>query len=258
MSNQSHKASLAWQLYSLTKELIDVRNLARSFPVFFKYFSGLSNYRKLSPGEEIAAADLRPMLGDRSEAHPFDPHYFYQDWWASNKISIVRPAQHLDVGSNISFVSLLSNLCDVTYVDLRPLEVSIPRFRGIAGDVTKLPFEDDSRGSISCLHVVEHVGLGRYGDKLDPEGSKKACRELERVLAPGGNLLISTPIGRERVCFNAHRIHSSKTILSYCSGLDLKEFSGVDDRGGFAANIPTDSLNQSDYGCGMFWFTKKK
>jgi hypothetical protein len=57
------------------------------------------------------------------------------------------------------------------------------------------------------MHVIEHIGLGRYGEALDPDGDLKAIRELVRVLAAGGNLLVVVPVGRPRIQFNAHRIY---------------------------------------------------
>ena len=54
------------------------------------------------------------------------------------------------------------------------------------GDMCRLEFPSDSIPSISCLHAVEHVGLGRYGDPIDPEGCFTAMRELGRVVSPGG------------------------------------------------------------------------
>jgi hypothetical protein len=110
--------------------------------------------------------------------------------------------------------------------------------------------------SISCLNVAEHIGLGRYGDALDPDGTKKACAELERVLMPGGNMYFSVPLGRPRLCFNAHRIHSPAQIFEYFKGLKLVELSGINDRGEFIKDIKSSVLEKSDFACGLFHFTK--
>ena len=119
-----------------------------------------------------------------------------------------------------------------------------------------MPFENNSVNSLSCLHVAEHVGLGRYGDSLDPLGTKKSCKELGRILANGGNLYFSLPVGKPRLCFNAHRIHSPKQIMGYFAGLDLLEFSGIDDDGNFIKNAKMERFESMDYACGLFHFTK--
>src|SRR5207253_10606962 len=72
-----------------------------------------------------------------------------------------------------------------------------------------LPFADRSVESLSCLHVAEHVGLGRYGDELDPEGTVKAARELQRVVAPAGRLYFALPVGRPRTEFRSEA-HTSE------------------------------------------------
>jgi len=135
--------------------------------------------------------------------------------------------------------------------------LSLDGLHSCRGTVLALPVRDSSVMSISCLHVAEHVGLGRYGDSLDPGGTVKACRELSRALAGGGTLYFSVPIGRPRVCFNAHRIHQAKQIPEYFADLDLVEFSAVDDAGGFLEYADVDSLANSDYGCGLFRFRKR-
>jgi SAM-dependent methyltransferase len=91
----------------------------------------------------------------------------------------------------------------VAFLDVRPLDADIEDLEPIAGSVLELPFADRSLPSVSCLHVAEHIGLGRYGDPLDPAGTRKAIAELQRVTAPGGQLLFSLPVGRQRLCFNA-------------------------------------------------------
>src|SRR3989339_775180 len=117
-------------------------------------------------------------------------HYFFQDLWAASILYKRNVAQHVDVGSRTDgFVAHLLPFCHVTYVDLRKIESNIPNLIIRQGSLLDLPFEDASIESLSCLHVIEHVVLGRYGDGVDPEGYLKAARELSRVLTPGGVLL---------------------------------------------------------------------
>jgi hypothetical protein len=121
-----------------------------------------------------------------------------------------------------------------------------------------MPYKDGSVKSLSCLHVAEHIGLGRYGDPLDPLGTEKAAAELMRCLAPNGNLYFALPIGKSRLCFNAHRIHSPQQIMTYFEGLELAEFSVTGDDKQFVEDTnPADYANQR-YACGMFWFRKKE
>jgi hypothetical protein len=120
-----------------------------------------------------------------------------------------------------------------------------------------MPYADNSLESLSCLHVAEHIGLGRYGDPLDPLGTRKAAAELTRCLAKGGNLFFALPVGRSRICFNAHRIHSPKTIIDYFNKLKLVELSGTTDDKRFIENIDINILENSKYACGMFWFRKE-
>lgn len=141
-------------------------------------------------------------------------------------------------------------------MDIRPLNAELPNLENIKGDILHLPFPDNSIKSLSCLHVAEHIGLGRYGDPLDPLGTKKACAELARVLVPGGNLYFSVPIGKERVQFNAHRIHQPQTILGYFRNLKLLEFSAIDDKGKLHTNTSSASFNNSKHSCGLFHLTK--
>jgi SAM-dependent methyltransferase len=149
---------------------------------------------------------------------------------------------------------LLGAKIQVIFLDYRPLVSQLTGLACLAGDILALPFADGSVHSLSCLHVIEHIGLGRYGDPLDPHGTRKAARELSRVLAPGGNLFLATPVGRPRVCFNAHRIHTPETIREYFSDLELLEFSGVDDEGRFVERVDLAALRNNNYACGLYWF----
>jgi hypothetical protein len=222
------------------------------------YLKDLFAYRAMEGAEPIKLTNTYPCLFDKTPRTNVDSHYFYQDLWAFKKIYSSKPAFHVDVGSNVNFIGFLTAVTKVHFVDIRPLRVSnIDNLECINGSILDMPYENASLQSLSCLHVAEHIGLGRYGDSLDPLGTKKAASELSRCLAKGGNLFFSLPVGKPRICFNAHRIHYPKQILEYFCDLKLVEFSGTDDNKKFIENIDINALDQSRYACGMFWFTKE-
>lgn len=226
--------------------------------IFFlpKYFYHLVEYKKLSKQHKIQFSDLQPCLGDWTVSTPFDPHYFYQSAWAARKLNQSSPSAHVDIASSVLMIGVLSGFIETTFVDFRPLRVNLKGLNSIPGDILALPFLDESVGSLSCLHVIEHIGLGRYGDCLDPDGSIKGALELQRILKKGGNLLLSLPIGRERICFNAHRVHSPQSVLDLFYSMQLLEFSFVGDDGEFYESVELDRAKTLEYGCGLFHFQK--
>jgi hypothetical protein len=201
---------------------------------------------------------IQPILTDyRSEAGIAYGHYFRQDLWAARRIYQARPAQHVDIGSRIDgFVAHVLSFMPVTVVDIRPLRSDIEGLTFRQGDMCRLDFPSDSLPSLSCLHAVEHVGLGRYGDPIDPDGWSTAMREMGRVLARGGRLYLGTPIGGERVAFNSERIFDPRTVVKTLSALRLVSFDAVDDGDRFVANADLGEFAQARYSCGLFEFTK--
>ena len=242
---------MAWRLGT---QLGDPRQVLRAVLNSPAYLRDYLAYFRMQGAEPRLSSELYPCLHDRAPLHEFDAHYFYVNPWAARRILSVAPPVHVDIASQTVFATMLSASVPVMYVDYRALTARVEGMTSIAGDLIRLPLRDRSVSSISCLHVAEHVGLGRYGDTLDPEGTKKATQELMRVLAPGGNLFFAVPVGRERVAFNAHRVHAAETIRRYFAPLALREFSGVGDDGVFVERAPLDRFEGSEYACGFFWF----
>ena len=72
--------------------------------------------------------------------------------------------------------------------------------------------------------VIEHIGLGRYGDPLDCLGSIKALKEVARVIKMGGYFLFSVPVSHTpRIEFNAHRVFYKQQILEQLPQFEVKE-----------------------------------
>lgn len=206
--------------------------------------------------EGLHIADSYPCLVDWVSSTPYDPHYFYQGAWLSRCIAKVKPGLHVDIGSSVLTIGVISSFVPTVFVDYRPLNANLPNLLNVGGSILSLPFANASIESISCMHVLEHIGLGRYGDPLDPDGARKAAIELARVLAPGGRLYLTTPIGRERVCFNAHRVFSPTGLSDLLSGLSLRAFSWVSDSGQFhLGGQPGDAVT-NEYACGFYEFEK--
>ncbi|MFQ5491338.1 MAG: DUF268 domain-containing protein [Phycisphaerae bacterium] len=190
-----------------------------------RFWGSYRSYRGLAPADrQPQARFLYPCVGDDVGQTVIEPTYFYQDAWAFEKIVSAKPARHVDVGSHHKFVALLSKVVPVTMVDIRPLSVPLDSLKFLEGTLLDLPFESGSVPSVSSLCVVEHVGLGRYGDPLDPAGSEKALAELKRVVQPGGDLYISVPLHNEnRTYFNAHRTFTEPYLLEMFAPFDLLE-----------------------------------
>lgn len=237
---------------------VDPVRLWQGLTRFPGYLAQLLRYRGMEGAERVLLRDTHPCLHDRTSRTPYDRHYFHQNVWAFRRIAAERPERHVDVGSKVDFVAYLTALTKVVFVDLRPLEAAVEGLETREGSILALPFADGSVSSLSCLHVAEHIGLGRYGDPLDPGGTRKAARELERVLAPGGSLYFSVPVGRPRVCFNAHRVHAVGQVLGCFPGLELLELSGIDDRRNYLERCAPETLDACDYGCGLFRFRKPR
>lgn len=231
------------------RRLVSLRYLPR-------YVSDWLAFRRSAGTWSVAVADSYPCLADRLPTTPFDPHYFYQGNWLARRLAEAKPQQHVDIGSSVLMVGVLSAHVPIIFVDYRPLVVRQSGLNCIAADILRLPFADRSVASLSCLHVIEHIGLGRYGDPIDPEAARRATEELQRVVGQGGTLYLSTPIGRERVCFNAHRVFSPTTILSWFSQLTLTRFSYVSDDGLLNLDVSPEKIPQQEYGCGFFEFRR--
>jgi SAM-dependent methyltransferase len=229
---------------------------------FFTYLSDYFAFKRLSkPAHrfDLAFRDRLVCLKDKTEETGFDRHYIYHTAWAARAVAALKPAFHVDISSSLYFCSIVSAFIPVRYYEFRPPQLSLDNLYLNRADLNALPFENGSLASVSCMHVVEHAGLGRYGDPIDPDGDLKAIEELKRICAPGGSVLFVVPVGRPRIRFNAHRLYSPGRIVEYFSPLTPHEFAFIDDR---SSNSPLRTVPIAELpsvtgeGCGCFWFIK--
>jgi hypothetical protein len=191
-------------------------------------------------------------------------HYFHQDLLIAKLIYDHKPKKHVDVGSRIDgFVAHVASFREIEVLDIRKLEKSEHKnIKFIQADVMK-PVSEITTDSLSCLHVIEHFGLGRYNDKLDVDGHNKGIENLMQMLEKNGRLYISFPVSKkDEVHFNAHRILGVNTIFDHPgikSCMQLLRFDFVDDNGKLHLNINLNDISKdTKYGCGIYTFLKIK
>lgn len=227
------------------------------FEVAFDRFRDIS----LSSGGRLSvpAEKKNPQIYDATSETAFDRHYLYHPAWAARVLFMANPARHVDISSILHFSTIVSAFIPVEFYDYRPAYVELDGFSSNQADLLNLPFENSSVHSLSCMHVIEHIGLGRYGEPLDADGDLKAIAELVRVLAPGGNLLVATPVGVPCVHFNAHRVYDAKVFVEYFTPLELVEFALIPEHGpkGYVINPEFGLADTEVYACGCFWFRKR-
>ncbi|MBL8992576.1 MAG: DUF268 domain-containing protein, partial [Spirochaetia bacterium] len=176
------------------------------------------------------------------------------------------PKRHIDVGSRIDgFVAHVAAFRKIEVLDIRPQSQKIKNMSFHQADLmSELPAKwIGNSDSLSCLHALEHFGLGRYGDPIDPMGHFKGLRNLLQIVKKGGRLYLSVPIGPQRIEFNAHRVFSVSWILRQIEkNARCERFSYVDDLGDLHEGVDLDHKNQESsfgchFGCGIFEFIKK-
>lgn len=242
-------------------DLVKAFNLVRGLPDFIMNYSQLKTQIK----DDEFQIKLYPILDDKyKQGGMAKGHYFHQDLLIAKKIYNAKPKNHLDIGSRVDgFIAHLAVFRKVTIVDIRELKSNVENIEFIQADMMNVKKElIESYDSVSCLHALEHFGLGRYGDPIDVNGHLKGFDNLYQILRPNGILYFSVPIGQSRIEFNAHRVFSIEYLLKMCDKkFEIITFSFVDDSGDLNFDIElTEALIAANcncnYGCGIFELKK--
>ncbi|AWV99688.1 DUF268 domain-containing protein [Arcticibacterium luteifluviistationis] len=235
----------------------------KQFPSFIKE---LGDFKKSFKGKYTDwKFSYYPILTDKKDqSGKARGQYFYQDLFVAGLIYKADPKRHIDIGSRIDgFIAHLACFRKVDVMDIRPLNSNIQNVNFIQADLMK-PAADlkDSTDSLSCLHTIEHFGLGRYGDDIDPDGHLKGLESMYQILQKGGTFYFSTQIGPSMVAFNAHRVFSVSYLLSlFETKYELLSFSYIDDNDVLHQKVELTEQGLANnfnckLGCGIFELKK--
>lgn len=261
------KLHLVWYFKKIFSRYIVARAIWRVVkpfiltPKFLHHYINFKNKSPEHPRFELQIKDIIPILGDWNSRESFDEHYVYHIAWAIRKVRELNPKIIADFSSSHYFVAVVSSFTKVDSFNYRKSRLVLDNVNQYVNDLTSLKMQNASLDFITCMHVIEHVGLGRYGDCLDYDGDKRVANELDRVLSIGGTLLLVLPVGEKaRICFNAHRIYTYELVLSMFRSFNLIEFAYISDKPDHAylKRYQDSSIVGHDfYGCGCFHLVKK-
>lgn len=247
----------------LTYQLgLDLRKLFRSLRGIPRYIRNWIAFSRQHSGR----INFFPCLHDwYEEGGTTKNEYFWQDLYVARKIHSANPQKHIDVGSRVDgFVAHVASFRDIEVIDIRPVTSKIPGVTFKQADLmANNSLLSSQCDSLSCLHALEHFGLGRYGDLIDPLGYVKGLANMAALLNTGGTFYLATPIGRERVEFNAHRVFDPRSLLQVAEshGCSLAGFAwftqdnGLTESKTFLADIAM--LSEASYSLGIFTFIKQ-
>lgn len=240
----------------------DIRRLSRSIRGLPRYIRDAVNFYKKYNGQ----FNIMPCLSDwYEEGGDTNSEYFRQDLYVAQKIKLSGPKRHVDIGSRVDgFVAHVASYRDIEVFDIRPIDSQIPGIMFFQADLMKPPERFlEYCDSISCLHALEHFGLGRYGDPIDPHGYVAGLRNIASMLQRSGTFYLSVPIGKERVEFNAHRVFDPCLLvkLAVANQLRLKEFAWINSTGVLVESVNPEqdisNLRKQHYSLGIFSFIKE-
>lgn len=231
---------------------------------FYSDFEKLKKQKGSDRTFEITS--LSPVLIDKFvEGGTMKGYYFHQDLYVARMINLVNPVKHLDIGSRTDgFVAHVASFREIELIDIRDIKSKVKNIVFRQADLMKLPIDLlNYCDSISSLHVIEHFGLGRYGDPIDYFGHLKAIENISLILKDKGRFYFSVPIGPQRIEFNEQRVFSVDYLIRILSQyFDIYSFSYVDDKGEFFEDpeLTPENINSNfgcHYGCGIFTLIKK-
>ncbi len=220
---------------SVLQEVLQGKNYndyCLEYGLFYDSFlkEDIARYEALNrrPNFNIQKQYMWPVINNKYEYAGTLGNYFLQDLWAARQVIRSGIKEHFDIGSRLDYfiAHLLAADIDVTMIDVREFPGEIENLHTIVDDATSLrQVADDSIESMSALCSLEHFGLGRYGDPIDPEACFKCFSNIQKKLKSGGRFYLSLPVGKERVEFNAHRVFYASTVIDCFHELQLQEFS---------------------------------
>ena len=257
------KALLTRTYWLLSEQFgVDPRKMLHALAGLPRYLRDYLRFRSGYSGR----IELLPCLHDwDGEGGTTKLEYFWQDLLVARKIFAARPQRHVDVGSRVDgFVANVASFRNIEVFDVRPIHAEIPGVTFRQADLMQAA--PDMKGycdSLSCLHALEHFGLGRYGDPIDARGFERGFANMAALLKEGGVFYLSVPVGIARVEFNGQRVLDPGTVMQLAgdNSLAVRDLALIREGGKIELLAPEQvrlaDVARERYALGLFTFEKR-
>ena len=212
------------------RKLIGMKRFVLEFAQFNNFVKSAKHFKEQGGSIDSYSLHLDEIQDSAGSA---SGHYFWQDLIVAQWVLKQGYRNIVDLGSRLDgYISNIAASRPLSVIDIRPLSHKIPNVEFIQADILQIRTEKRF-DLITSLHTIEHIGLGRYGDQIDPHGHIKAFEALVTLLVADGHLVVSFPISpRTEVEFNGQRKIGFKEPLEWAKsfGLDLIQFIHLDSK----------------------------
>lgn len=228
--------------------------IPKSYFLFLRYFR--SNLR------DIPFGNIKVKIAPYQFIDPFEFFDYYavfyawvSRWFERRK----RRLKILDVGGVKIANAILSAKHDITSVVLKDPLDKITDIKYVICDVGdgKLPIYDDFFDVLICPATIHLIGLGRYGDKINPYAIPNFISEINRVMKrENSHIFLATTLGENALIFNIYYIFDFHTYLRLFKGWNLIEYF-VDEWSGSSGMVSQQDIKSMGlkYGSNKFSFS---
>jgi hypothetical protein len=119
----------------------------------------------------------------------------------------------------------------IVTIEFRHVVTDYPNYSGqLPSEVAKIYLASKWPGVdfAFSFSTLEHDGLGRYGDELNPFGDLESLARIRCLLKPGGILFLGVPFAPEAVIWNAHRLYGRERVALMLLGWDVLDIAPAD------------------------------
>jgi hypothetical protein len=157
-------------------------------------------------------------------------HYPETDQWLYEALDKYSISKHntLIIGSEEPYYEgiAIHKGAKVTLVEYQRITSNHPDISCLTVD--EFNTINNSYDSAISISSVEHSGLGRYGDELDPDGDIKSMALLRERLNHNGLCFLAVPIGKDQILWNAHRVYGNIRFKKLIDGFEILQSFGLD------------------------------
>lgn len=204
-------------------ELYSSYTFNETIPVIYAYRDD-SHLNTLVYSTEQIDSYIEQALSKKTLYYAQTDHYLYQA--LEKHLSVIENKSVAVLGSMDPWYEsiLLAYGAFPTTIDSKQILSTDPRIQVVTpAELESNPQTFDALLSISR---IEHEGLGRYGEPLNPDADLMAMQKAKALLKKDGLLFLSVPVGKDYLIWNLHRVYGKLRLKALLQGWRIVGYFG--------------------------------